>query len=136
MRGHRQCLASVVLVLGLAACAQPAGPRLTLPIQTAPDLGARVVSSRYQQWVSPVGVIAQYELWVAIAPSDTANAGVLVTAGHPVFVRSGTVLTTEAASQVAAGDSILVWKEVPVPMGSSPPPGAPGYAAEQLVVVR
>lgn len=128
-------IVGTTLAFVTAGCAETISP-VTLPVQTPPDLGARVLSIHYQQYVSPVGMIAQYELWVAIAPSDTANAGVLVNAAQPVYVQANGALAAKTAADIVAGDSILVWTIVPVPIGPPPPPGAPSYDAQQLVVIR
>ena len=128
-------VARILLALSVAACTETTSP--TLLIQTAPDFGARVVSIHRQQFIAPIGPVDQYALWVAIAPSDTANAGVLVTAAQPLFVRAKGVLAVDSVADIAAGDSILVWHDrfVSGPSAQAPP-GAPGYSATQIVIVR
>jgi len=128
-------IARTTVAFMTVGCTETISP-VILPVQTPPDLSAHVLSIHYEQYVSPVGLISQYELWVAIAPSDTANAGVLVNAAQPVYVRRNGALAVKTAADIVAGDSILVWTVFPVPIGPAPPPGAPSYDAQQLVVVR
>ena len=97
-------IARIALALSVAACTETTSP--TLPIQTAPDFGARVVSIHRQQFIAPIGPVDQYALWVAIAPSDTANAGVLVAAAQPLFVRAKGVLPFAGGDVPQAGGAI------------------------------
>jgi len=130
--------ACATLALAVFACTAATSPRVTLQLQTPPDLGARVVSVHHQQGWAPGGFyMDQYAVWVAIAPSDSANAGVLVGARQPVFLQVRDALARDSAADITSGDSIEVWHDVGFGYGSvQAPPGAPGYDATQIVIVR
>jgi len=130
--------ASTMLALAVFGCTAATNSRVTLPLQMPPDLGARVISVHHQQGWAPDGFyMDQYAVWVAIAPSDSANAGVLVGARQPVFLQAGDALVRDSAADITSGDSVQVWHDIGVDQGSAQdPPGAPGYTATQIVIVR
>lgn len=134
------CLARPILTLAvpllLAGCLDATSATVTLPIQTAPDFTARVVIATHEQMVSPEGPVSQYDLFVAIPPSDTANAGVVIPESMPVFEAvSGQYVSTTAAT-IRVGQTIQVWHDFRVAYGAvQAPPGAPVYVPTQVVVI-
>ena len=126
------------LALGTAGCHDGTAPLTTLAIPTAPDFVAVVTRSTLHEFFAPAGFwVSQYEVWVAIAPSQAANAGVVVGASQPVFVSTGGVLAQVTPAEITPGDTIQVWREASVGYGSvQAPPGAPSYFATQIVIIR
>ena len=128
----------VVAVLVFAACADGSGPVTSLTIPGEPDFAAVVTSSTYREFFAPSGFwVRQYEVWVAIAPSDSANAGVVVAAACPVFSSVNGAVEAATPAAIGPGDSIQVWHDATVAYGSvQAPPGAPAYHGRQVVIVR
>ena len=126
------------LALGAAGCHDSTAPVTTLAIPTAPDFVAVVASSTHYEFVAPSGYwVSQYEPWVAIGPSQSANAGVVVAAARPVFLGTSGVLERVTPAEIAPGDTIQVWREAAVVYGAiQAPPGSPSYGATQIVIVR
>lgn len=126
------------LLLAAAGCRDGIGPTVKLALQSSPDFSAIVTKSTLLEGVTPEGWMSAYEVWVAIPPSDTADAGVLVPAEGPVYrITGGTRLATDTASDITAGDSIEVWHDGLAVYGAAQaPPDAPAYFATQIVIVR
>jgi hypothetical protein len=83
--------------------------------------------------------MAQYELWVAIPPSTTANAGVLVGTSTPVFIRSSNgTLTPAGGCAITMGDALDVWHDGEAVFGDilQAPPGDTAYFSTQVVIRR
>jgi len=137
---HQPARPSLFLALALstAACRDSAGPVTTLAIAGAPDFSAVVTSTTYHEFFAPSGSwVSQYEVWVAISPSDTANAGVVVGAARPVFTSTDGVLQRVTAGAITEGDAIQVWRDPTIAYGSAQaPPGAPAYHGMQVVIIR
>ena len=138
---HRAALTA--LAIAVAACSHATGPadtrqEATLVLTTTPDFSATVTKAWYESANGPAGPYAQYDVWVAIAPATSANAGVVVPVKAPVFLRSGGRLLTASGEDIRAGDRIQVWRD-PVFVGYGAvqgPPGAPTYEGRQIVIVR
>lgn len=136
----RRTITSRIALLGTllaaAGCLDATSATVALPIQTAPDFTARVVIATHEQMVSPAGPVSQYDLFVAIPPSDTANAGVVIPESMPVFEAvSGQYVRTTAAV-IRVGQTIQVWHDFHVAYGAvQAPPGAPVYVPTQIVVI-
>jgi hypothetical protein len=128
----------LALALATAACRDSAGPATTLAIPAPPDFAAVVTSSTHYEFFAPSGHwISQYDVWVAIPPSDSANAGVVVAAARPVFSSTNGVLERVSPADITLGDSIQVWHDSTLAYGSTQaPPGAPAYHGLQIVIVR
>ena len=126
------------LLLAAAECRDSTDPAVTLRLQSSPDFSAIVTKSTLVEGVTPEGWMSAYEVWVAIPPSATADAGVLVPTEGPVYrITGGTRLATDTASDISAGDSIEVWHDGLAVYGAAQaPPGAPAYFATQIVIVR
>lgn len=123
---------------GKTECGDITGPSTTLSLQRAPDFAAVVISNSHKEFFAPSGFwISQYELWVAISPSDTANAGVVVAAARPVFLKTDGLLIQATPDDISPGDSIEVWHDTSVAYGSvQAPPGAPAYTGLQIAIFR
>lgn len=128
------------LFVGLAvpACHEPAAPRVVLAIDGPPAFTAVAISNTYKEFVQPRNIwTRQYELWLAIPPSASANAGVVLTPDAPVFTRSGDTLRAASPRDIVAGDSLLVWHDGRVSYGTvQAPPDAPAYFGTQVVIVH
>jgi hypothetical protein len=109
-----------------------------LEITSPADFSAVATSNTYREFFAPSGYwIEQYNVWAAVPPSDTANAGIIVSPSRPVFLSANGVLTRVSAADIGAGDSIEVWRERTIAYGStSAPPGAPAYSAKQVLIHR
>ena len=130
--------ALAVLAVAGAGCREAASPSSPLVLTTAPDLAATVSSSRLESGNGPAGASYWYGVWVTIAPATIANAGVVVVASTPVYIRpaSGLISRTTGA-EIHAGDTIEVWRDTSVTYGAiEAPPGAPAYNATQVVILR
>ena len=136
--------AQLLIVLGVAACGDPAGPVAnatgaadTLVIKTAPDFVGVVTRNMHEEGWTPAGFwMDQYAVWVAIPPSDTGDAGVVVGRLTPVFVSNRFGLARAASGgSIVVGDSIHVWHDQTVGYGAvEAPTGAPCYEGTQIVV--
>ena len=137
-RSKLSALGGLALALGAFACRDGAGPATSLVLSGPPDFAARVASTTHQEFLAPSGVwVSQYEVWVIIAPADTANAGVVVAAARPVFFSTNGVLERATPADMQVGDSLQVWHDATIAYGSvQAPPGAPAYRATQIVIVR
>lgn len=124
-------------LLAAAGCLDATATTVTLPIQTAPDFTARVVSTTVEQGFTPEGWISQYVVFVAVPPSDSANAGVILSVTVPVFALTNGTLRRDAAFDIAVGDSIEVWRSSSYSLDAAEsPPNSPAYFATQIVIVR
>jgi len=148
MREHlRRNSLLLALTVSAAGCRDSTAPALcrdstaaatTLPIAGPPDFVARVTSNTHHEFFAPSGYwVSQYEVWVAIPPSLSANAGVVVAAARPVFVSSCGVLERVTPAAIAPGDAIQVWHDATVGYGSTQAPSdAPAYRGTQIVILR
>ena len=67
--------------------------------------------------------------------SASANAGVVIPTNAPVFVRHNGQIFSSRVTNVKAGDLVEVWHDKTVGYGAAQaPPGAPVYAATQIVI--
>ena len=128
----------ILLVLALAtpACQDNAGPDTTLAVAGPADLKATVFQSTHEEFISPVGPISQYAVWIGL-PGTRPDAGVLVGAQTPVFLRINGALSRTTGAAITAGDLLQVWRDASVAYGAvQAPPGAPCYHATQVVIER
>ena len=125
-------------VIAASACGDGStGPGESLVIKTAPQFAATVDKSTLESGNGPNGPYSQYDLWVIVLPGIAANAGVVVPASVPVFLRHDGRLDASAASVIHKNDKIEVWREPQVVTGAvQAPPGAPLYVATQVVIGR
>lgn len=128
----------VLVALGTTACTGTTSPTTTLVFSRTPDFVGVVASSTQWSFFPPSGyVFSGYDVWVAIDPSPTANAGVIAGDSIPVYVSHGGMLARTTPAGISSGDSIRVWHDSSVAYGTSQaPPGAPRYWATQVVLVR
>lgn len=121
----------------VVGCQENSAPDTTLAISGPPDLTSTVFQSRHEEFISPVGPISQYAVWIG-SPADTRpDAGVLVGAKTPVFLRIHNELSQTTGASIKAGDAIQVWRDGSVAYGAvQAPPGAPCYHATQVVIER
>lgn len=129
---------ALVVALSAVACDSPTGPGVALVLSAAPDFVAVVTKNSYQSGLSPAGrSYSQYDLWVALPPSDTADAGVVIGDSTPVFFENRFGLARGSAASIRAGDLVSVWHDSHVVYGSvQAPPGSPGYIGTQILVRR
>ena len=129
-----------MLLLALAAlpgCRDNAGPDTTLEVSGPPALTATVFQSTHEEFISPVGPISQYALWIGLPAGTRPDAGVLVGARTPVFLRINGELSRATGAAIEAGDRIQLWRDGSVSYGAvQAPPGAPCYHATQIVIER
>jgi hypothetical protein len=138
------CLAATIIM----ACRDSTGPRVScrtsspsapLDRSTTANFSARVTKIIDESGnISPGGPMTQCDLWVAIAPSSAANAGVIITVQTPVFVQVGVGAPAVAkAGDVIVGDAIEVWRKSAYAIGAvESPPSAPAYTATQVIIHR
>lgn len=132
----RRMLPLLVTAL-LTGCQDGTGPDTTLVLSGPPDLTAAVFQSTYESGPSPNGYISQYAVWIGSPGATSADAGLVVGAAIPVFVRSGGVLTRTTGAAIATGDIIQVWRDASVAYGAvQAPPGQPCYRGKQVVIVQ
>lgn len=134
MRYNRSALAftSIGAVL-VTACATAALP----DAQDSSTLLGRVVQSTNESGYTPEGYSSQYAVWIAIAPSPSANAGVVVNASAAVYLSRGGIVVSTIAGSIRTGDSVQVWRDNTVAYGAvEAPPGAPCYSATKVVILR
>ncbi len=116
----------------------PVEPPDTGAITTAPDLEGRVERVKIEEGIMPGGYRSQLVLWLAIPPSATPSAGVVMGRPGPVFVQyGGRRAAAIDRDSIQIGDRIKVWRRDGAASGSvQAPPGAPSYSARQIVIVR
>jgi hypothetical protein len=135
-----QCFRSMLpllLTALLTGCQDGTGPDTALDLSEPPDLTAVVFQSTYESGPSPNGHISQYAVWIGAPGASNPNAGVVIGAATPLFVRSGATLTRTTAAAIASGDLIQLWRDASVAYGAvQAPPGRPCYRGEQIVIVR
>lgn len=128
-----------LLTLASTACRGPSlGPEQTPTLTTPPDLSATVANAWYESAYGPAGPYAQFDVWLAVPPSATPNAGVVLPMAAPVLVRWNGRTYAASGNDIAVGDRVRVWV-VPqhVAYGAvQGPPGAPTYTGTQLVIDR
>jgi hypothetical protein len=119
------------------ACDGPTGPGVTLVLSAAPDFVAVVTKNSYQSGLNPAGwSFSQYDLWVALPPSDTADAGVVISDSTPVFFKNRFGLARGSAASIRTGQTVSVWHDTHVVYGSvQAPPGSPCYVGTQVLVL-
>jgi len=123
----------LLLTVLAAACQETTGLKVTRP----PDFTARVTQSTYENGISPEGQMSQYAVWLAVPPSDTANASLGVASSAPVYLSAEGMLRRASASDIRAGDEVVVWRESAWAVGCGDgPPGAACYFASQVEIVR
>lgn len=123
--------------------ATPTAPCQPIPVDMAclagpPTFAATVTQITHEQGTSPAGPLDQYDLWLAIPPSATANVGVVVSKTVPVFLRRGTgPLMPSTITAVQVGDHVAAWVSAGADYGSvEAPPGAPAHFGQQLEIQR
>ena len=127
-------LLAIATVLG---CQENAGPDTTLAVSGPPALTAAVFQSTHEEFVSPVGPISQYAVWIGPPAGTRPDAGVLVGAKTPVFLRINGGLARATGAAIKTGDLIQLWRDSSVAYGAvQAPPGAPCYQATQIVIER
>jgi len=132
----RSMLALMLTVL-LAACQDGTGPNTALVLSRSPDLRAVVFQSTHESGPTPGGYVSQYAVWIGSSGAPSADAGVVVGAVTPVFVRSSGKLTRTTGVAIAVGDLIEVWRDTSVAYGAvEAPPGKPCYEGTQIVIMR
>lgn len=139
--GLLMCLFSGALL----ACDYSSGSESCVPTQAdaaclagPPTFVAVVTRVIHEQGNTPAGPLSQYDFWMAIIPSDTANVGVVAGTGVPVFLQvgSGPLFPTGIAN-IQVGDRVAAWTAANPAYGSAEaPPGAPAYLGQQLVIQR
>ncbi|MEO8029199.1 MAG: hypothetical protein ABI765_00045 [Gemmatimonadota bacterium] len=147
MSGSARRLVLVGLTgLLLAGCSQRtltgADPDCTTSLallrSSVPDLTGQLESVFVDSGNTPAGPRHQHNLWLTMAPATAPNAGVVVGRATPVFLQRGSGAPVPVtACDLAAGDSLVIWHDGSVAYGSvEGPPGAPGYFATQVLVIR
>lgn len=127
----------LVLALAAAACQDSTGTETTLPVSGPADLSATVVQSTHEEFISPGGPVSQYAVWIRPPTGTRPDAGVLVGAQTPVFLRADGVLSETTGAAITAGDLVQIWRSASVVHGAAQaPPGAPCYDATQVVIER
>jgi hypothetical protein len=128
-------VAAVGVVLVVLGCERATAPVTSLVLTRAADLAGVVMSTTYESgWVPAGFYMRQYDIWVAVRPDTSANAGVVVSVLVPVFVREYGALYRASASVLAVGDSLQIWTDSSVTYGAvEAPPGAPCYFATQVL---
>ena len=113
------------------------GARGNLTVSGPPDLRVTVFRSTHEEFISPVGPISQYAVWIGRPTGTRPDAGVLVAAKTPVFLRINGALARTTGAAITAGDFVQVWRDASVAYGAvQAPPGAPCYHATQVVIER
>jgi hypothetical protein len=135
----RICLSALLAATAIAASAcgkaAPTGAEIAMPGVT---FTATVAKAEPESANGPAGAYSQYDVWVVIPPGSKANAGVVVPASAPVFVRHAGVLAASSASAIRVGDAVEVSRD-PIQVGYGAvqaPPGAPVFLATQVIVDR
>jgi hypothetical protein len=134
-----RALRSLLLLVFAAVpgCRDNAGPDTTLAVSGPPALTAAVFQSTHEEFISPVGPISQYNVWIGLPSGTRPDAGVLVGAKTPVFLRTNGALSRATGAAIKAGDLIQLWRDGSVVYGAfQAPPGAPSYHATQIVIER
>ena len=133
----------LAVAIGIAGCSSPVDPGTSvspgspLIVSGSPNLTATVTMFTVDSGLTPEGYRSQYDAWVAIAPSPTANAGVVVAGSTPVFLSTHGILSRVTAASIMVGDAIQVWHGATVVYGAvQAPPGAPAYDGTQIVILR
>jgi hypothetical protein len=127
----------LLAVTTAVGCQDSAGPDTTLTVSGPPDLTVAVYQSTHEQFISPEGPVSQYAVWVGMVAGTGADAGVVVGAKTPVFLRANGKLSRTSGSAIKSGDLIQVWRDASVGYGAvEAPPGAPCYTATQIVIER
>ena len=144
---HYKWVVNLILLsfaVSLAGCSIGTGPEANLSIAGPPDFSAAVSKVWYEGGNGPGGPYAQYNVWLAIPPASTTNAGVVVATSAPVFVQSASGrLTVAEAGDIKVGSTIQVWHDRSLTYGAignvgavQGPPGAPTYSGVQIVIVH
>lgn len=127
----------LLLTALLTGCQDGTGADTALELSGPPDLTAVVFQSTYESGPSPNGYISQYAVWLGAPGATSPDAGIVIGAATPVFVRSGATLTRTTAAAIASGDIIQLWRDASVAYGAvQAPPGQPCYRGEQIVIAR
>jgi hypothetical protein len=133
-----RCVLPMLLAALLIGCQDGTGPgTTTLELPEPPDLTAAVFQSTHESGYFPGGYVSQYAIWIGTPGATTPNAGLVVGAATPVFVRSNGRLVHATAAAIRPGDLIQVWREASVSYGAvQAPPGQPCYLGRQVIIVR
>jgi hypothetical protein len=133
----------LAVVIAMSGCNNALSPAAssdlssTPPLSRSPDLTAVVTKDTVDAGYTPEGYSSEYDLWLAVAPSPAANAGVVLVASTPVFVSTGGVLSPATAASIKIGDVIQLWHDAGSVYGAAQAPqGAPTYASTQIVILR
>ena len=133
--GRHLLLASSLAAL--AACTSSTLSDAALAVDTDADFSATVRKSEFEGGNGPAGYYAQFDVWLAIPPSSSANAGAVVPVKAPVYIRRSGGLVNATAADIHVGDVVEVWHDFRVGYGAVQcPPGAPCYTATQVVIDR
>ena len=121
----------------LTGCQEGTAPETTLVLSAPPDLTVAVFQSTHESGPSPNGYISQYAVWIGNPGATSADAGVVVGAATPVFIRTHGALTRTTGAAIEPGDIIEVWRDSSVAYGAvQAPPGRPCYRGEQVLILR
>lgn len=121
----------------LIACQDGTAPEVTLVVPGPPNLAAAVFQFTHEDFISPIGHISQYALWIGLPSGTRPDAGLVVGATTPVFIRMDGRLSRTTGAAIMAGDLIEVWRDASVAYGAvQAPPGAPCYRSTQVVIER
>jgi len=131
-------LRALTLVVLCACSSDSLGPKTNLVLATPPDFSARVYFVEFESGNGPgFGAWSQHNVWVIIPPASAANAGVIVSTRSPVFLRTRDGIFVSDGNQIRPGDTVDVWRQMPVAYGAlQGPPGAPTYTSTQFVIDR
>ena len=128
---------STISVVALSACSSndALGPKVTLVLSTPPDFSGRVSEVDYWSTNGPAGPYSQFNAWLVIPPSSSANVGVVISTASAVFIRHEGQIYSSSASSIKVGDQIEVWHNGTVAYGAvQGPPGCPTYESTQVVI--
>ena len=139
MRSHvAESIWMSVLAAAVFGCSESTAPTNTVPLTTAPDFSGLVTKAETQNFNAPSGYyVSQRVAWVAIAPANRANAGVIIGRNVAVFIRlpSGEMIKSNFGA-VMPNEAVQVWHDRSTAYGAvEAPPGSPAYSAVQVVIM-
>ena len=135
-QSFRRALPLLLFTL-LTGCQDSAAPEVALVLPTPPDMVVIVFQSTHENFYSPVGYVSQYAVWIGSYGVPRPEAGVVVSASTPVFIRERGGLTRATGAAINPGDVLEVWRDASVAYGAvQAPPGAPCYRGLQVVISR
>ena len=134
---RRIIFTAALAALGAMACRDTTAPTTILTESGSADFEAVVIKITHESFFSPAGYVSQYDVWVAIAPSNHADAGLVLGASTPVFISNDGVLVRATGESIRFGDSVQVWRDSSVGYGAEQaPPDSPCYHATQVLILR